>query len=40
MFIIISVDKYRAITSESVQQTQTNVPKMVSSNPLDSLDCK
>lgn len=35
-----SVDKYKNMTSEELSKTSVKAPKVVSSNPLDNLDCE
>ena len=34
------VEEYGNITSDSIQEKQNDAPKVISSNPLDSLDCE
>lgn len=37
---LLLVDKYKGITAENMKQNKSDVPKVISSNPLDKLDCK
>ncbi|KAG8212679.1 hypothetical protein J437_LFUL019553, partial [Ladona fulva] len=35
-----NVDKFKDLTSDNVKRNQANVPKVISENPLDNLDCE
>lgn len=40
VFSFFPVEKYKSVTANNVQKNATNAPKVVSSNPLDNLDCE